>query len=217
MTTPTKPITIKDPGAPATEAQVKYLTFLADTRPAEAEAVQRARFAMKHNMLTKGIASNLIDVLKKMPKAKPVYLTVPTGWDAPIAPAPAPAPIPEPEPIPVDVTPDYGYYTVVSKDTGKEFLYYWDKAKKNGYMIPKLRRLVLKKTWDGKTIGRWLYVGGTYAAKKVLAGLNPMTAAQAGALGKQYGCCVRCGKTLTDPVSVAQGIGPVCITYGGWA
>jgi len=212
MTTP-KIITIKEPNAPASEAQVKYLTFLADTRPPDAEYVLRARFAMKQNLLTKGMASNLIDALKQLPKAKKQYVAPAPVPAVPVVPVAAPV---LPEPV-ADVTPDYGYYTVVSKDTGKEFLYYWDKAKKNGYMVPKLRRLVLKKTWDGKTIGRWLYVGGTYAAKKVLAGLNPMTAAQAGALGKQYGCCVRCGKTLTDPVSVAQGIGPVCITYAGWA
>ena len=34
---------------------------------------------------------------------------------------------------------------------------------------------------------------------------------QAKALGVQYGFCVVCGILLTDPKSVEQGIGPVCI------
>jgi hypothetical protein len=38
---------------------------------------------------------------------------------------------------------------------------------------------------------------------------------EAGTLGKQFGFCIRCGATLTDPVSVAQGLGPVCVTVTG--
>ena len=34
---------------------------------------------------------------------------------------------------------------------------------------------------------------------------------QAKALGVQYGFCIVCGQLLTDPKSVEQGIGPVCI------
>lgn len=34
---------------------------------------------------------------------------------------------------------------------------------------------------------------------------------QAKALGVQYGFCVVCGLLLTDPKSVEQGIGPICI------
>jgi hypothetical protein len=36
---------------------------------------------------------------------------------------------------------------------------------------------------------------------------------QAAVQGKMMGFCIRCGATLTDPVSVANGIGPVCATY----
>ena len=39
-----------------------------------------------------------------------------------------------------------------------------------------------------------------------------MSIDEAKAFGVQYGFCVVCGKFLTDPASVAQGIGPVCIT-----
>ena len=37
-----------------------------------------------------------------------------------------------------------------------------------------------------------------------------MSIDEAKAFGVEYGFCVWCGKFLTDPVSVAQGIGPVC-------
>jgi hypothetical protein len=50
-------------------------------------------------------------------------------------------------------------------------------------------------------------------ADAVLAGAKPLTLEQVGAMGKAFTFCVRCGATLTDPVSVANGIGPVCITY----
>jgi hypothetical protein len=47
----------------------------------------------------------------------------------------------------------------------------------------------------------------------LVANAQPMSQDEAGKLGKQFGFCIRCGATLTDPVSVANGIGPVCATY----
>lgn len=38
---------------------------------------------------------------------------------------------------------------------------------------------------------------------------------RAQALGKLYGFCIRCGATLTDETSIAQGMGPVCA--GRWS
>lgn len=38
-----------------------------------------------------------------------------------------------------------------------------------------------------------------------------LTVEEAKALGVQYGFCIVCGILLTDPKSVEQGIGPVCI------
>ena len=38
-----------------------------------------------------------------------------------------------------------------------------------------------------------------------------LSVAEAKALGVQYGFCIVCGILLTDPKSVEQGIGPVCI------
>jgi hypothetical protein len=54
---------------------------------------------------------------------------------------------------------------------------------------------------------RWEYAKG---AMSRLAGLAPMTAAEAAAYGKSHGYCMVCGKLLTDPESIARGIGPVC-------
>jgi len=40
---------------------------------------------------------------------------------------------------------------------------------------------------------------------------NRLTLAQAKEFGVLYGTCCVCGALLTDPKSIAQGIGPVCI------
>lgn len=46
-----------------------------------------------------------------------------------------------------------------------------------------------------------------------------MTLAQAKEFGSLYGTCCVCGRTLTDEVSIANGIGPICgnRTDGWWA
>ena len=43
-----------------------------------------------------------------------------------------------------------------------------------------------------------------------------MSLAEAAAFGSLYGFCVRCGRTLTDEISIANGIGPVCAGRGKW-
>jgi hypothetical protein len=55
--------------------------------------------------------------------------------------------------------------------------------------------------------GGFIYEQG--AISKV-APSDRMTLAEAKAFGVQYGICCVCGALLTDPVSVAEGIGPVC-------
>jgi hypothetical protein len=52
----------------------------------------------------------------------------------------------------------------------------------------------------------------TYAAGAVyrLTAADRMTLEQAKFLGCEMGICIVCGATLTDPVSVAAGIGPIC-------
>ena len=43
-----------------------------------------------------------------------------------------------------------------------------------------------------------------------------MTLDDAAAFGRLYGQCCVCGRTLTDEVSIANGIGPVCAGKGWW-
>ena len=55
--------------------------------------------------------------------------------------------------------------------------------------------------------GAWVYAPG--AVYTLLPG-QLITLPEAVALGHTLGCCVICGRTLSDARSVAAGIGPVC-------
>lgn len=55
--------------------------------------------------------------------------------------------------------------------------------------------------------GRWDYAPGMVFKLTPAQGLSLEDATE---MGKLLGCCVVCGRTLTDPVSVTAGIGPVC-------
>lgn len=59
-----------------------------------------------------------------------------------------------------------------------------------------------------------IFEGGFVYEAGLLRNITPsdrLGVEQAKALGVQYGFCVVCGILLTDPKSVEQGIGPVCI------
>lgn len=60
----------------------------------------------------------------------------------------------------------------------------------------------------GETKAKWVYAEGMMA--KLKASMK-LTVEQAAALGHQHGYCMICGIELTNPESVARGIGPVCI------
>lgn len=64
-------------------------------------------------------------------------------------------------------------------------------------------------TYDdcGRTTARWEYAPGV---GRTLAGLSPMSLEEAIEFGHLHGICFVCTKPLTDPASVARGIGPVC-------
>lgn len=55
--------------------------------------------------------------------------------------------------------------------------------------------------------GRWDYIKGMV---NVLNESHLITLAAAKEFGKNHGFCMVCGRTLTDPVSVDAGIGPIC-------
>lgn len=222
-------ITIKEPKAPATEPQIKFLESLIAERdcPTVAE-----RYAFAKGFLTKGAASDLIGAAKAAPKkAAPaagqfVVAQVPLQQVAKAAPAPV-----------LTECPTFGYYEIDGT------VYYWDVTGKD--IAPQLRKLTKVTQYGGAVKGSWkkVYAGygnanlvsatyTPYAGKGwsknevtksiklpnvlvagVLAGAKPMSMEQAAAQGKMMGFCIRCGATLTDPESVAAGIGPVCKTY----
>src|SRR5215467_9018769 len=55
---------------------------------------------------------------------------------------------------------------------------------------------------------RWEYARGAVYS---LTDLQPLTREEASRLGHLHGICVICARQLTDPESVKNGIGPVCV------
>lgn len=213
----TSTVTIKDPKAAATLPQISYLKSLMDNRDNDT-VINQARYALACNALTKGMASSFIDKLKASPvKAKaPVYAyNLPASTEKAVetfTPA-QPAQLP---------TPAFGYYQIPDiYKAGSEALYCFDSFKVGGSSKVKLMKLKHTEVYDyklGKYVpkGKWAYAGSSYTAKKLLAGAAPITVKQAAEIGKLVGFCIRCGRTLTDPESVANGIGPICASYVGW-
>lgn len=66
------------------------------------------------------------------------------------------------------------------------------------------KRLIVA-TGNGR--GSWTYVPG---AMNMIQGKDALTLEQAKEFGSTHGFCIACGALLTDPESVAAGIGPVC-------
>jgi hypothetical protein len=223
---------IKDPTLPATPAQLNFLANLIKERDLPT-ICERARFAIDLGVLTKGKASEFISALTKAPyvvahpplqqTAKPVITEVPVTVPAATQQATLTAPC-------VTELPAWGYYDIDGT------IYHWGVTSKDHY--PTLRRLHVVTNYDGTKKGSWkkayikwdpkMQVEGTWMpydgkgyfkgelTKKItvpaqLVGKTPMTLDEAKAKGKAFTFCVKCGATLTDPVSVANGIGPVCI------
>lgn len=69
---------------------------------------------------------------------------------------------------------------------------------------------------SGNLYAKQLLAGGGFeyvaGAIRRLTPADRMTLAQAQAFGVETGVCCVCGAMLTDPDSVARGIGPVCAT-----
>ena len=60
----------------------------------------------------------------------------------------------------------------------------------------------------GKNKGVFKYLG--LAVKHLPANAEKMGLEEAKTFGQLYGFCVKCGATLTDETSIANGIGPIC-------
>lgn len=225
--TQTSTIQIKEPKAPATTAQVNFLESLLKERecPSVAE-----RYAFAKGFLTKGAASTLIGEAKAAPKK-----VVTTGQFV-VAEVPLQQTLKADAPV-LTECPEFGYYEIAG------IVYYWDVTGKdyvptlrrltkviqyNGvvkgswkkvaslYGSPKVTAAYVPYNGKGYTnltkVTKSVYVPKAFA-EAVLAGAKPMSMEQAASQGKMMGFCIRCGATLTDPESVAAGIGPVCKTY----
>jgi hypothetical protein len=220
--TQTSTIQIKDPKAPASEKQIGFLKTLTAERDLP-ETCQKVQLALTLGVLTKGNASQFIGELLKAPKKAATAA-------APVAAAPVVPVVAEVVAEIVAELPAWGYYDIDG------VIYHWGVTSKDAY--PTLRRLHVVTNYDGTKKGSWKkayikwdpkmqveatwlpYAGKvtykTEVTKKVtvpaqLVGKTPMTLDEAKAKGKAFTFCVKCGATLTDPVSVANGIGPVCI------
>lgn len=69
------------------------------------------------------------------------------------------------------------------------------------------RPLLAKEIIHEAELIRFEYVG---AARRFVDPSGRLTLEEAKEFGHQYGICVMCGARLTDPESVAAGIGPIC-------
>lgn len=101
-----------------------------------------------------------------------------------------------------------GYY--VAADDGTMIVVVANRAGTHTYA----KRLVLSTHEDGRKTAAWEYAPGV---GRTLAGLAPLTAQEAAEFGHLHGICVRCAKTLSDPVSALVGYGQTCAKHMGWA
>lgn len=227
-------ITIKTPSAPATPKQVEYLKSLMEKKDNE-DVIDLANLCIESNILTKGNASKFIDKLVASPWKKKTLTSAAAAYKASFSPAVQEALaekkddaivagfekqmptgfIPAPE-KPVEVAPPaYGYYNIDGT------LYCYDEFKQKYGTKVKVMKLKKTTVWSHKEQkyvpkGKWIYWANAYTAKNLFKGKPVMTKSEAMKQGMALGFCIRCGRTLTDPFSVANGIGPVCVTYPGW-
>lgn len=90
--------------------------------------------------------------------------------------------------------------------------YYFDAAQNKVYNIVRaksgnLYAKVMVPPAQGKKKGRWEYAPGVM---KQAGEWSKITGQAAAELGTKFGWCIVCGAYLTDPKSVAAGIGPIC-------
>ena len=233
----TQTITIKDPQVPATDKQLHFLTVLLAERD-NPTICQRAKLVVDLGTLTKGTASDFIGKLLASPK-KPAAETIKhLNQTASVPVTPVAAPI-----VPtLTEAPAFGYYQVGetlyhwdvtgkdSKPTLRRLSVVtnydgskkgsWKKSYGNTTGTQPVKLPMTYTPYNGKApyvstlVTTQVWIPGVIV-KAALNGIKPLTQDEAAALGKAYTFCIRCGATLTDPVSVANGIGPVCATY--WA
>jgi hypothetical protein len=191
---------------PLTAAQKAYLLDVL-LKDKAMPSVQRCKYVAEVPTYTKGQASTLITTLKELPwktKEKMTSHPVTVGHLAQEA------------KISEQVVQGPGFY---QGGSGATYSYLYLQSVKKPYKVWK--RLIEKKVYDLKT-GEWVKKGsyvkisGFYAAKDINDGGKKLTIEEVKAHGHLMGYCLCCGKQLTDPVSVEQKVGPVCLkTYSG--
>ena len=113
------------------------------------------------------------------------------------------------EPVDLVFHGDTGCYTMLMFAPNKDLMHNYSGMGLGG---GKLYKVQLSKTSGlpyakADVEGRWEYQAGAIYS---LCAADRLTLEQAKAIGKETGVCVMCSRELTDPVSIAGGIGPVC-------
>lgn len=166
--------------SPATPKQIAFLKTLAAERPMWADVENM--HADNIERLTKAQASSCISDALKVPKETKTATTKPKASGG----------------LKIDSdgmyqTPDGTIYRVQLAKQGSGKLY--------------AKRLAVTAKSDGSHIGSFVYAPG---AVYLLEPEDKMTMEQAKSFGKLYNVCCVCAAALTDEVSIAEGIGPVC-------
>lgn len=95
---------------------------------------------------------------------------------------------------------------------------FWKVYTEHGHLKAKV--LVYKNTKTGygwETTGIWNFYSMTQnGTLHMPTTCTKMDKNSVAAFGKQISFCMVCGKTLTDPQSIADGIGPICAKGSGW-
>jgi len=181
-------------GRPATDAQLEYLSGLAESRAME--DADRA-FLLEHmkNFDTK-LASKWIEALKVLP------------------PKPKPQPVQRGVMAVPDSIPD-GRYALL-RQSDKVWVFYRIKTKEQGiaYGVGATVRVVNRLhgapgafRYTKVLRSEWNWVVSTVVKDP---GLHSTL------FGLKVGACGVCGSPLTDPVSIAMGIGPICARKVGF-
>lgn len=179
--------TIREPGAPATDRQLDYIRALKDGRVIDDKWRARIERDLAAG-LTKLAASKIIDWLLKQERQAVSVSLAPSAVPATTAPV---------------AIPGVGHY----EHNGT--LYAVVDRKRGRRTIRSLRQLFLNPD------GSWSWRAASVAWRTLVPVWQPLTLDQAAAFGHATGTCLVCARTLTDPESVARGIGPVCAARFG--
>ncbi len=195
-----------------TEKQEAFLNSLLSTRETPALITETLAFLqIAGGKLDKATASQYITQLLGSPLRAVTVAVPPTHLshsDAPVA--PVKSMYTRFKELPV------GFYTVAGGqgaygDSTTAVYIVVDKKQKYGPTKRYVRRLF--RQYDGKP--KWLNISYS-AAVNILEGRDTVPVAEIAKLGLAFGFCLNCLRLLTDPFSVANGIGPVCAARLGY-